>query len=162
MRHRPNRAGPTKPFSGAHEAGLKPTPVMVGPDQTTRFGHVGNDHWLVLSPRLQDSVVRHSKAESYLGLRARRGVFSTTTLGCFEPSVHRDDLCSGQWCPEVVALVWESRMSTLQRRLSVVNDTITNLNAQIYELNRLRDQVRKAQLSARTARRKSRRKRTRI
>jgi len=53
-------------------------------------------------------------------------------------------------------------MSTLQRNLPVVTDTITYLTAQIRELNRLRDQVRKAQLSARRARRKPSRKRTRV
>jgi hypothetical protein len=65
----------------------------------------------------------------------------------------------GQLCPLVVALVWGSQMSTLhQRHLPVVTDTITYLNAQIRELNRLRGQVRKAELSARRAR-KPRRKR---
>jgi hypothetical protein len=65
----------------------------------------------------------------------------------------------GQLCPLVVALLWGSQMSTLhQRHLPVVTDTITYLNAQIRELNRLRGQVRKAELSARRAR-KPRRKR---
>ena len=59
----------------------------------------------------------------------------------------------GQLCPLVVALVWGSQMSTLhQRHLPVVTDTITYLNAQIRELNRLRGQVRKAELSARRER----------
>ena len=50
-------------------------------------------------------------------------------------------------CP--VALVWGSQMNALhQRHLPVVTDTITYLNAQMRELNRLRDQVRKAELSA--------------
>ena len=59
----------------------------------------------------------------------------------------------GQLCPLVVALVWGSQMSTLhQRHLPVVTDTITYLNAQIRKLNRLRGQVRKAELSARRER----------
>jgi len=53
-------------------------------------------------------------------------------------------------------------MNTFQKRLSVVTDTITSLNIRISELQRLRDQVKKAQLSARRARPKFRRKRTRI
>jgi hypothetical protein len=80
----------------------------------------------------------------------------------FEPSVRHDDLCLGQLCPAVAALVWGSQMSTLQRRLAGVTDTIAHLNAQIRELDQARDLVRKARLSARRARRKSRRKRTRI
>jgi hypothetical protein len=35
-------------------------------------------------------------------------------------------------------------MSTLQQRLAAVTDTAANLKAQLRELNRLRDQVRKA------------------
>jgi hypothetical protein len=50
-------------------------------------------------------------------------------------------------------------MSTLQRRLTGVADTIAHLNAQIRELELARDLVKKARLSARRARRKSRRKR---
>jgi len=47
-------------------------------------------------------------------------------------------------------------MSTLQRRLSGVVDAIAVLNAQMRELDQARDLVRKARLSARRARRKSR------
>jgi hypothetical protein len=50
-------------------------------------------------------------------------------------------------------------MSTLQRRLAGVIDTIAYLNAQIRELDQARDLVRKARLSARRARRKPHRKR---
>ena len=39
-------------------------------------------------------------------------------------------------------------MSTLQRRLSGVTDTIAHLNAKIRELDQARDLVRKARLSA--------------
>jgi hypothetical protein len=93
-------------------------------------------------------------------LYARDGV---KAMGAqFEPSVRHDDLCLGQLCPVVAALVWGSQMSTLQRRLAGVTDTIAHLNAQIRELDQARDLVRKARLSARRARRKSRRKRTRI
>jgi hypothetical protein len=56
--------------------------------------------------------------------------------------------------------MWGSQMSIRQQRFSVVTDTIANLNARIRELERLRDQVRKAQLSARRSRPKSLRKRT--
>jgi hypothetical protein len=55
-------------------------------------------------------------------------------------------------CPETVTDV----------RLSVVADAAANLTAQLSELNELRERVRKAQLSVRRSRRKSRRKRTRI
>jgi len=47
-------------------------------------------------------------------------------------------------------------MSTFQKRLSVVTDAITSLNIRIGELQRLRDQVKKAQLSARRSRPRSR------
>jgi hypothetical protein len=40
-------------------------------------------------------------------------------------------------------------MSSLQRRIAAVTDTTANLIAQLRELDRLREQVRKAQLSAR-------------
>jgi hypothetical protein len=50
-------------------------------------------------------------------------------------------------------------MSILLRRLASVTDTIAYLNAQIRELDQVRDLVRKARLSARRARRKSPRKR---
>jgi hypothetical protein len=53
-------------------------------------------------------------------------------------------------------------MSIFQERLLVVTDTITSLDIRIRELERLRDQNKKAQLSARRLRPKSRRKRTRI
>jgi hypothetical protein len=39
-------------------------------------------------------------------------------------------------------------MSFFQKRLSVVTDTLTSLNIRIGKLQRLRDQVKKAQLSA--------------
>jgi hypothetical protein len=39
-------------------------------------------------------------------------------------------------------------MSIFEQRLSVVSDTITSLNIRIRELERLRDEVKKAQLSA--------------
>jgi hypothetical protein len=48
-------------------------------------------------------------------------------------------------------------MSTLQR-LAAFNDAIANLIAQLRELNELREQVRKAELSARRSRPISRRK----
>ena len=38
-------------------------------------------------------------------------------------------------------------MNSLQQRLAAVTDTAANLKAQLRELNRLRDQVRKAQQS---------------
>jgi hypothetical protein len=47
-------------------------------------------------------------------------------------------------------------MSSRQQRLPAINDT-AHLYAQLSELNRLREEVRKAQRSARTRRRKSRR-----
>ncbi len=40
-------------------------------------------------------------------------------------------------------------MSLLQQRLAAITDTAANLNAQLFELNRLRDRVRKAKRSAR-------------
>jgi len=46
-------------------------------------------------------------------------------------------------------------MSIFQQRVSVVTDTITTLNIRISEPQRLRDQVREAQLSARRSRPKS-------
>jgi hypothetical protein len=49
-------------------------------------------------------------------------------------------------------------MSAHQRHLSVMTDPKTNLDAQMRELIQLRELVRKAQLSARTVQRKSRRK----
>jgi len=52
-------------------------------------------------------------------------------------------------------------MSSRQKRLAAVIDTAADLNAQFTELNRLRDQVRKAQLSARKSRPISRRTRER-
>jgi hypothetical protein len=48
-------------------------------------------------------------------------------------------------------------MSTLQR-LVVITDATADLIAQLRELNELREQVRKAELSARRSRPKSRRK----
>jgi hypothetical protein len=53
-------------------------------------------------------------------------------------------------------------MSIFQKRLLVVTDMITSLDIRIRDLERLRDQNKKAQLSARRLRPKSRRKRTRI
>jgi hypothetical protein len=44
-----------------------------------------------------------------------------------------------------------------QQRLAAVTDTTANLHAQFSELNRLREEIRKAQRSARARRRKSRR-----
>ena len=41
-----------------------------------------------------------------------------------------------------------SQMSSLQRRIAAVTDTTANLVAQLRELDRLREQVRKALLSA--------------
>jgi hypothetical protein len=41
-----------------------------------------------------------------------------------------------------------SQMSSLQRRIAAVTDTTANLIAQLRELDRLREQVRKALLSA--------------
>jgi len=49
-------------------------------------------------------------------------------------------------------------MISRQQSLSAVTDTTGNLYAEFHELIRLRDQVRKAQASARKPRRKSRRK----
>jgi hypothetical protein len=49
-------------------------------------------------------------------------------------------------------------MSTHRRRLSVGTEPVTNLNAQMRELKRLRDRVRKAELSIGRPQRKSRRK----
>jgi hypothetical protein len=59
-------------------------------------------------------------------------------------------------------------MSALSRhlletdRISVVTDTITSLNARMRELERLRAQVKKAQLSVRRSLPNSRKKRPRI
>jgi hypothetical protein len=61
-------------------------------------------------------------------------------------------------------------MSSLQQRIAAVTDTrfavvinaAANLIAQLRELDRLRDRVRKAQLSARKSRRTNHRKRTHI
>jgi hypothetical protein len=49
-------------------------------------------------------------------------------------------------------------MSSLLQRIAAVADTTANLIAQLTELNRLRDRVRKTQLSARRSRRIDRRK----
>jgi hypothetical protein len=49
-----------------------------------------------------------------------------------------------------------------ETRLSVVTDAAAKLIAQLSELNELREQVKKAQLSARRSRRANHRKRTRI
>jgi hypothetical protein len=49
-------------------------------------------------------------------------------------------------------------MSSLQQRLSAATDTITNLIAQLRELDRLCERVRKAQLSARGSPPQNRRK----
>jgi hypothetical protein len=43
-------------------------------------------------------------------------------------------------------------MSVFQRRLSVITDTVTSLNIRMRELERLRDQVKRAQLLARKSR----------
>ena len=63
--------------------------------------------------------------------------------------------------PARVAVGMGSQMGIFQQRLLVVTHTIPSLNIRIHELERLRDQVEKAQLSARRSRPKSRRKRTR-
>jgi hypothetical protein len=80
--------------------------------------------------------------------------------GLFEPSAPPRDLC---WTKPRTCSghVWVPHMSIFQQRLSVVSDTITNLNIRIRELEQLRNQVKKAQLSARRSRPKSRRKRAR-
>ena len=43
---------------------------------------------------------------------------------------------------------WVFQMSTLEQRLAAITDTTSNLIAQLRELNRLRERVRKAKLSA--------------
>jgi len=48
----------------------------------------------------------------------------------------------------VASILMGSQMSSLQRRIAVVTDTTANLIAQLSELDRLREQVRKALLSA--------------
>jgi hypothetical protein len=53
-------------------------------------------------------------------------------------------------------------MIPLNERIASVTNTTANLIAQLHELNRLRERVRKAQLSARRSRRIYRKKRTRI
>jgi len=53
-------------------------------------------------------------------------------------------------------------MSFLQQRLAAVTDVAATLIAQLSELNELREQVRKAQLTVRRTRRTSSRKRARI
>jgi hypothetical protein len=50
-------------------------------------------------------------------------------------------------------------MSSLQHRLAAVTDTITNLIAQLRELDRLRERVRKAEISERKSLPPRRRKR---
>jgi ATPase subunit of ABC transporter with duplicated ATPase domains len=52
-------------------------------------------------------------------------------------------------------------MSSLQQRIAAVTDTIANLIAQLRELDRLRERVRKAKLSAWRSRRIDHRRRTR-
>jgi hypothetical protein len=44
-------------------------------------------------------------------------------------------------------------MGTLQQRLAAITDTASRLDAQLRELNRLRERVRKAKLLARKSRR---------
>jgi hypothetical protein len=56
----------------------------------------------------------------------------------------------------------EVSMSSLQQRYAVVTDTITSLNLRIRELERLRDQVKKAERSTRRSRPKSRKRRARV
>jgi hypothetical protein len=53
-------------------------------------------------------------------------------------------------------------MSSLQQRYAVVTKTITSLNLRIRELERLRDQVKKAERSTRRSRPKSRKRRARV
>jgi hypothetical protein len=43
--------------------------------------------------------------------------------------------------------------AVIETRLAAITDTAANLKAQLCELNRLRDRIRKAQLSARRSRR---------
>jgi hypothetical protein len=80
-------------------------------------------------------------------------------------------MSKGNSRPVVVAFIFGElrfQMSSLQQRLPAVTDTrlaaiahtTANLIAQLCELNRLRDRLRKAQLSARRSRRIDRRKRT--
>jgi hypothetical protein len=49
------------------------------------------------------------------------------------------------------------QMSSLQRRIATVSDTTANLIAQLRELDRLRDQLRKALLSVRKSQQPKRR-----
>ena len=51
------------------------------------------------------------------------------------------------------SLVGVSQMSNLQQRLAAITDTAANLIARLSELNQLRDQLRRKQLSARRTRR---------
>jgi hypothetical protein len=53
-------------------------------------------------------------------------------------------------------------MRSFQQYLSIFTDNTTNLLIQISELNELREQLRKAQLSARRSQQQIRRKRMRI
>jgi hypothetical protein len=53
-------------------------------------------------------------------------------------------------------------MRSFQENLSIFTDNATNLLIQISELNELREQLRKAQLSARRSQQPMRRKRMRI
>jgi hypothetical protein len=64
----------------------------------------------------------------------------------------------------IAALVfWSSQVSISQQHLSVIIAAVINVNTELRELERLRDQVkRKAQLLARRSRPKSRRKRVRL
>jgi hypothetical protein len=63
----------TKPFWRSREAICRQArsrpdpPDMVDLDPTTRFGHVGIHHQLILPPVLQDIAVRHSQPEPNLG-----------------------------------------------------------------------------------------------
>jgi hypothetical protein len=69
---------------------------------------------------------------------------------------HRDNIVLRRSFPSS-GKFWGVLMSTLQR-LSAINDATANLIAQIHELNELREQVRKAELSARRSRPIGRRK----
>ena len=64
--------------------------------------------------------------------------------------------------PARVAVGMGSQMGIFQQRLLVVTHTIPSLNIRIHELERLRDRVRKAQLSARRSRRKPRKASVRV
>ena len=57
----------------------------------------------------------------------------------------------------VASIKWGSKMGSLQRRIAAVTDTTANLIAQLRELDRLREQVRKALLSARKSQQPNRR-----